>query len=338
MKAYRFTAATLGLCALLASCGKSEKWPEAYGVYVSADSAWSELQKQGNTLGRNVRPDMRIAVFDKRIAMGAIDVEIEPRVFIRNVITQNPDGSGKSVAPSNAWSDGNQNLIDGQILPVEGKSEMVVFRPRNPLKPGAYSVRAMGQTWETVKVDLDGLLAHIQDTDFCFDRIETKAFGIPMGVKDRFSRCSEADKAQAGERSLIELNETVSKHGVALPESTRPLFKRVVDGGVNPNQRAGSWSLLSIAAQSGFEDLVEVLLEKGADINGGADDGSPLYWAISEGRHSVAAYLMKKGADVNRAKSGGWTPLNAVENKMDPNDPRTKEVVEMLKQRGAQAH
>lgn len=93
-------------------------------------------------------------------------------------------------------------------------------------------------------------------------------------------------------------------------------------------------SLLSIAAQSGYVDLIESLLARGADINS-FNDGTPLYWSIVSRQPEAALSLIKRGAEVNRPKSGGWTPLDAANSEMDSQDPRTKEVISALIARGA---
>lgn len=173
----------------LVACGKSEKLPEAYGVYVWQEGKWSELAKVSKELGREVSPDTRILVYDKKVALGEMTVSMTPKGYVRNVITRNPDGSGRSISAKNVWDDAGQPPVDGQLVPVDGKQELIIFRPRAALKPGAYSISALGSELETVTVDLKSQLSMIASSEFCYDQISTKAFGIPMGVPNRFVAC-----------------------------------------------------------------------------------------------------------------------------------------------------
>lgn len=103
----------------------------------------------------------------------------------------------------------------------------------------------------------------------------------------------------------------------------------------NPNVRIGAYSLLSVAAQNGYKDVVESLLARGVDIDSKSDDGTPLYWAIANKQSAMALYLIESGADVNREKSGGWLPLNVAESELDLQDPLTKDVIAALIRKGA---
>ncbi|KAI3318545.1 hypothetical protein HD806DRAFT_526288 [Xylariaceae sp. AK1471] len=67
---------------------------------------------------------------------------------------------------------------------------------------------------------------------------------------------------------------------------------------------------LSDAARYGHEDIVQLLLNAGADINA-ADivNGTPLHCAMTHGHKSIVRLLLDAGADVNRDHKDGWTPL-----------------------------
>lgn len=148
----------------------------------------------------------------------------------------------------------------------------------------------------------------------------------------------QAEKRRKQAAYLKELEDLVTKEGTDLHGNGQATIKGYIDNGGDPNVRVKYGSLLSIAAQSGYRDLVELLLSTGADINGGQDDGTPLYWAIVKGEPSIALFLMEKGADINKAKSGGWTPLDVAESpqsELDPQDPLAKELISMLKLKGA---
>lgn len=66
-----------------------------------------------------------------------------------------------------------------------------------------------------------------------------------------------------------------------------------------------------MAAREGREDIVQLLLDAGANINLSSrkDGDTPLIIACSEGHVKVAQKLLSAGASVNGPNSGGWTPL-----------------------------
>jgi ankyrin repeat protein len=74
------------------------------------------------------------------------------------------------------------------------------------------------------------------------------------------------------------------------------------------------WNALHCAINSQNAEIVELLLNKGADVNKPLDiDGlTPLYRAINAQNVKIAELLLSRGADVNKPL-GSWTPLyNAV--------------------------
>lgn len=66
-----------------------------------------------------------------------------------------------------------------------------------------------------------------------------------------------------------------------------------------------------MAAREGREDIVQLLLDAGANINLSSkkDGDTPLIIACSEGHVKVAQKLIAAGASVNGPNTGGWTPL-----------------------------
>ena len=67
---------------------------------------------------------------------------------------------------------------------------------------------------------------------------------------------------------------------------------------------------LNMAAYSGHDDVVAVLLSHGADVNQAANDGNtPVYCATINGYNITVILLLNNGADPNKANSDGTTPL-----------------------------
>lgn len=72
------------------------------------------------------------------------------------------------------------------------------------------------------------------------------------------------------------------------------------------NARAITW-----AAFAGHIEVVELLLERGADINaGGTDDKPALTWAAETGRREVAKLLLDKGAETGVQDMRGETAMD----------------------------
>ena len=71
------------------------------------------------------------------------------------------------------------------------------------------------------------------------------------------------------------------------------------------------WTPLIIASSAGHQDIVEMLVTKGANINAVTSEGrSALLYAASKGREKIVEYLLSKGADPNKADKLGATPLH----------------------------
>jgi hypothetical protein len=73
---------------------------------------------------------------------------------------------------------------------------------------------------------------------------------------------------------------------------------------------------LSLAAEGGHEAVVKLLLKKGAEIeagdNGEFDSRTPLLWAVGEGHETVVKLLLENGAEIEAKDRGefGRTPLS----------------------------
>jgi uncharacterized protein len=82
----------------------------------------------------------------------------------------------------------------------------------------------------------------------------------------------------------------------------------LVDAGANVND-ADAWgvSAVTLAAHSGFDPLVALLLEKGADPNAMRAGFAPLHEAIMRRDEPMVAALLSHGADAN-APLKTWTP------------------------------
>lgn len=124
--------------------------------------------------------------------------------------------------------------------------------------------------------------------------------GFPSGVK---SLLKAGAKVDAGSPAFTALTQAVRAGSVAA-------VKLLLDAGANPNRSAKDGRLpLMLAARGGHDEVLRVLLDKGADVNGrNADDGSTaLMWAANNGYRSIVEMLIEGGADPSIVAKDGWT-------------------------------
>jgi len=86
---------------------------------------------------------------------------------------------------------------------------------------------------------------------------------------------------------------------------------------------------LMVASENGYTEIVQLLLEKGADVNAETNDGkTALMYAAAKGRTEIVQLLLEKGADVNTKIYGTPILLWAHEN------GHTK-IIQLLLEKGA---
>ncbi len=96
-----------------------------------------------------------------------------------------------------------------------------------------------------------------------------------------------------------------------LPCMTRLLAAGARIDGPGPGGRTA----LIFAAGSGYDEVVEFLLDRGADPDGiNTEDGTtPLMWAANAGQARAVRKLLDAGARVSRTAKDGWTATQAAE-------------------------
>ena len=165
-----------------------------------------------------------------------------------------------------------------------------------------------------------------------FLSLDYESYKNCSGVNNRFcifltsqSIRREAKSLFSGEmlKDVIKLNQALDM-GRADPDEVRKLILVcVVD--------ANDWGkTLHWATRKGHKDVVQLLLDRGADPNKANEDGgTQLHSAASGGHIAVVQLLLDRGADPNKADIWEWTPLHrAVEY-------GRKDVVQLLLDRGA---
>jgi len=130
-------------------------------------------------------------------------------------------------------------------------------------------------------------------------------------------------KKKCGELDILLLDTATAAGDLA------EVKRLVIDCGVDPNILSElRFTSLFIALSSGHPEVVEFLLEHGADPNIKNNDGStPLHYAADNSK--VVEVLLEHGADLNIRDKYGATPLHDAAENGHP------EVVELLLEHGA---
>lgn len=116
----------------------------------------------------------------------------------------------------------------------------------------------------------------------------------------------------------------------------------LIDNGANVKVSEGGETLLHHAADSGWYDLAELLIEKGVNVNAKAGSKRSFpgytalhyavqfnYMAINKEKYPLAELLIANGADINAKDKKGKTPLTIVIKS------KRKEIIDLLRKHGA---
>ncbi|MCL4540322.1 MAG: ankyrin repeat domain-containing protein [Bacteroidetes bacterium] len=114
--------------------------------------------------------------------------------------------------------------------------------------------------------------------------------------------------ASSARQALVK---AMNYYGVTLGPNSRRLLADYLNTNPNVNEFVSGESLLSIATECGYTDIVEELINRGANPNLRGAGWPSLYTACQEDKYMIALLLIKDRANVNESKGDGWTPLLA---------------------------
>jgi ankyrin repeat protein len=121
--------------------------------------------------------------------------------------------------------------------------------------------------------------------------------------RDPHRPISSESQASPQERQLL----------IAAMKADQDLVKQVLDLGTNPDARdVDGGTSLQWAAWYGYDEIVSILLDHGADVNAvdGTSGRRPLHEAAEHGNLSTVKILLARGADVDAKDIWEWTPLH----------------------------
>ena len=92
------------------------------------------------------------------------------------------------------------------------------------------------------------------------------------------------------------------------------------------------WTPLNAAASRGYLEVVQYLIEQGADIETTNNEGwSPLLCAVSNEHPAVVKFLIEEGANLSTSNNHGWLPL------LQASKRGNLKIAKMLLEKGADA-
>jgi ankyrin repeat protein len=117
----------------------------------------------------------------------------------------------------------------------------------------------------------------------------------------------------------------------AIEQGDAKTVAKVLDEGVDVNEKVFAWSWLQVASNKNQLPIVKMLVERGSDINykHPITKMTALSLAAVDGHADIVKYLLSKGADPNIKLRGNVSVVRVVRDEGNP------AMVELLMQNGA---
>ena len=158
---------------------------------------------------------------------------------------------------------------------------------------------------------------------------------IAMLLMVAITACSKSPETARKELGQMNIDYTEDNFIKYIERGDRVVVDLFLTAGMSPNLRGkdSGFYVLSTAASYGHDEIVKLLIAKGADVNRKNDGGLTALMFSLVKYPDVAKTLIKKGADVNAAITKGEGTGRTV--LMMATQYINKEIVEMLLDKGA---
>lgn len=128
--------------------------------------------------------------------------------------------------------------------------------------------------------------------------------------------CSKSPEAARKELGQMNIDYTDDSFVKSIAEGDKTVVELFLTAGKSPNLRmSDKLPILIFATSKGHNEIVKLLIAKGADVNGKdlVYGRTPLIWAIADGKAEIVKILLNKGADINaKAENGLSALMNAI--------------------------
>lgn len=121
---------------------------------------------------------------------------------------------------------------------------------------------------------------------------------------------------------------------VVVAKNNKQMVQFLLDRGADINVPSRATPLDKSVSRENFE-MVKFLLDRGANVN---QSGTALHTAIYKGNKQMVELLLTHGADINAKSIDGWTPLYTAVASGDRLTSINEEIVELLLAHGAEVN
>lgn len=195
-KSSRILRGSVLACIIVAAaCSPQEKFPQTYGTFAWKGSDWTELAGEKVNTSLDLASDTRFLIHDKSVAELSKRFEIHRKVYMRNEIHQDKDGTNKVVAKTiKLWDlKENSETMVGKFYPVKDHPEMIIWKPDGSLAPGVYEPHIGNKLFEAFVVDKASVLSNVEGSPACVDRILTRKFMWDNPIPAQYVSCSASN-------------------------------------------------------------------------------------------------------------------------------------------------
>ncbi|KAJ0163499.1 putative ankyrin repeat protein [Colletotrichum tanaceti] len=224
-----------------------------------------------------------------------------------------------------------QTLIDLAIEKGYVATVMPFFDPVDPVKPVG-SPPCQRDSTELLKQAIASAVRLRQDRMLDALLKRGSELGVDLGSeRSHYAERAVREKATCLLRVFLDNGALVDDNLLCL--AVQSCHKETVQTLLDADADLYGSGALHLAAESGDDAMVELLLQEGADVQGQDASGrSPLCMASARGHLGIVETLLGEGADINHADSKGRNPL------WRSISADRQDVVKLLLDKGANVH